>query len=266
MQGPAGGPQGPVGPQGIQGPVGPPGITCAEGNVLIYKNIGGWYCGNIIPVTNGVGICVNGKCSISGCSSNTADCDSNIENGCETFLNQDKNNCGACGIVCSAGEECSSGKCVTWSGGTFSPSTIIVDSDVAAWTGTPCGTTSTYTVLPDNINVTFNAFWGSPGSPPDTIIVDQVSISYTPSNTGSPSIPSQYQAIGQQVSLGGSKTFPVQVAPISLKKNPPLSNLICSSNIYSYHVTLMFNCRYFLTGRTFTGSVQLNISFADYAE
>ena len=154
------------------------------------------------------------------------------------------------------------------SGGTFTAATILIDSDVAVWTGTPCGATSTYKVLPDNVNVTFTAFSapaGSTGNTPEQVVIDNVSIIFTPSVPGSPALQTQYQAVSQQVALGGTLTIPVQVAPLTLKTTSPINTLICSSNIFSYYVTLVFNCHYLVTGNTFTGSTQINIKFADFA-
>jgi hypothetical protein len=174
----------------------------------------------------------------------------------------------ALGLVSCGGGGGGVGTISSTSGGTFSAATIIVDSDVAKWTGTPCGPTSTYTVLPDDDNVTFNAFSapaGSNGNTPEQVVIDRVTIVYTPAATGSPALPTQFQAIGQQVVLGSSVTFPVRVATQRLKSDPPLNTLVCSSTIYSYRVTLAFDCHYLVSGNTFTGSTQININFADFA-
>ena len=154
------------------------------------------------------------------------------------------------------------------SGGTFSATPIIVESDVATWTGTPCAATSSYTVAPDNVAVTFTAFAAPPGSTgntPEQVVIDWVTISYSPASAGSPALPSQNQAIGQTVTLGSTATFQVQVASQSLKSTPPLDTLICSPNIYSYYATMVFACHYLITGDTFTGSTQINVKFADFA-
>jgi hypothetical protein len=49
------------------------------------------------------------------CAFGTADCDGNPNNGCEINVASDKNNCGACGTVCSAANmasvSCSGGSC-----------------------------------------------------------------------------------------------------------------------------------------------------------
>ena len=47
------------------------------------------------------------------CSGGWADCDGNIQNGCETSLEWDPLNCGACGTACAGGQYCSTGVCTT---------------------------------------------------------------------------------------------------------------------------------------------------------
>ena len=85
-------------------------------------------CGNTCTFVNGNGTCSSGQCVIMKCFQGFGDCDRNRENGCETNLFTDWQNCGACGqkagSVCSASynsygrqQYCSQGKptdCQTW--------------------------------------------------------------------------------------------------------------------------------------------------------
>ncbi len=57
------------------------------------------------------GVCNDGICEIE-CSAGYGDCDGNAENGCETPVDADSVNCGACGVQCGAGTLCSAGACV----------------------------------------------------------------------------------------------------------------------------------------------------------
>src|SRR5262249_40679727 len=45
--------------------------------------------------------CINGGCTIDTCYPNFGNCDNDLMNGCETMVNTDPMNCGACGTICS---------------------------------------------------------------------------------------------------------------------------------------------------------------------
>lgn len=153
-------------------------------------------------------------------------------------------------------------------GATVTAAVSSLDADVAVWSGTPCGATSTYTIKPDDVNVTLNAFpFPSTGATlTEKVMVNSVDIVYTPATTLSPGLPTQYMALsGTQAEMGGSVTIPVRVAPQELKGSPILNALVCSSTIYSYYVTMTFHCKYLMSGETFTVSAQTNIRFADFA-
>jgi LruC domain-containing protein len=60
---------------------------------------------------NAVMTCVAGGCNIVGCTASYGDCDLDDENGCETDVTGDPENCGACGFTC-ASQVCNSGGCL----------------------------------------------------------------------------------------------------------------------------------------------------------
>ena len=69
--------------------------TCALGQVAVARGNYRWDCSVICPL-------------------GAADCDNNANNGCEIPVASDKNNCGSCGVVCSANNitpACSQGQC-----------------------------------------------------------------------------------------------------------------------------------------------------------
>jgi hypothetical protein len=72
-------------------------------------------CGMVCPpVPNGTAGCIQGACGFLTCSSGFADCDGIAANGCETNINTDLRNCGACGKVCRPGTTgCISGACTS---------------------------------------------------------------------------------------------------------------------------------------------------------
>jgi hypothetical protein len=65
---------------------------------------------------NATAACAAGTCTFTACTSGWGDCDINLGNGCETNLNIDNGNCGACGTAClgavaNGTDSCSSGSC-----------------------------------------------------------------------------------------------------------------------------------------------------------
>jgi hypothetical protein len=64
-------------------------------------------------VANGTAACTNAACAVASCAAGFANCDGNPVNGCERNLRTDVANCGACGVVCAAGQACSAGVCVS---------------------------------------------------------------------------------------------------------------------------------------------------------
>jgi hypothetical protein len=76
-------------------------------------------CGHVC--SRGAGVlstdCNSGTCGIASCVAGLGNCDGLASNGCETFLNSDPANCGACGAACSATlaahevHTCSAGTC-----------------------------------------------------------------------------------------------------------------------------------------------------------
>ncbi len=70
-------------------------------------------CGSVCSANNATGACSAGICAIT-CNQGWGNCDGNFSNGCETNLVTSVNNCGACGVVCSAANAvsaCSGGAC-----------------------------------------------------------------------------------------------------------------------------------------------------------
>jgi hypothetical protein len=85
---------------------------CETPIVADVHNCGG--CGITCPPgINGVAICSSSACGIT-CSTGFANCNGNLADGCEINTNNDVNNCGACGNVCSSvngSPSCTIGNC-----------------------------------------------------------------------------------------------------------------------------------------------------------
>jgi hypothetical protein len=75
------------------------------------KNCGS--CGNVCPNYDPIHMstqCTNGVC-VGHCASDVKDCNSLPDDGCETVIAADPNNCGDCGIKCADGIPCLKGIC-----------------------------------------------------------------------------------------------------------------------------------------------------------
>ena len=55
--------------------------------------------------------CQNASCGNLKCQNGFADCDSKMDTCCEIYVAGDRENCGACGNKCAAGEVCNGGTC-----------------------------------------------------------------------------------------------------------------------------------------------------------
>jgi len=63
-----------------------------------------------LPPPNGAPTCAGGKCDYT-CEAGWADCDEDIENGCEANIMTNPLRCGGCNVRCAPGQVCSQGKC-----------------------------------------------------------------------------------------------------------------------------------------------------------
>jgi hypothetical protein len=70
------------------------GTTCETNTQNDPSNCG--TCGHVCVLPNATAGCTNGVCSILSCATGWADCDGIVMDGCETFVQGDPKNCGAC--------------------------------------------------------------------------------------------------------------------------------------------------------------------------
>ncbi len=75
-------------------------------------------CGHACPGggPNTAATCMASTCGLA-CRPGFGDCDTSTANGCETVLQSDVANCGACGVTCGTGLTCSGGACGVACGG-----------------------------------------------------------------------------------------------------------------------------------------------------
>lgn len=79
-----------------------------------YESCPGAYAEATNKVSTGGAQCIGGSCSFV-CYPGFADCDKDLDNGCETDLRKDQRHCGACNVSCNVkgGQPCVSGVCLT---------------------------------------------------------------------------------------------------------------------------------------------------------
>jgi hypothetical protein len=91
---------------------GDPPNSCAT---LLGTNKNCNFCEDVCALANADSQCTpmnNGwVCKLVQCNTGYTDCDMNPANGCETNTFNDPKNCGSCGIVCGANENCGGGFC-----------------------------------------------------------------------------------------------------------------------------------------------------------
>ncbi len=150
--------------------------------------------------------------------------------------------------------------------------TGILDSDVANWVDSTTNAKSTtwtgsYTIpAADSVNVTVQstAYTSSSGTAttPLPVQIDSATITFSPADSLSPAIQTQYQVLGSVLS-GGSVSIPVRVVSQELKQvlAPALAN---NSIIYNYYVTIALHVTENGAGKSATVSTKLQVYISDF--
>ncbi len=92
-----------------------PGVACDDADACTISDAcdGEGVCFGV-PLDCGAGTCVDGECINEGCPDGFADCNGDMNDGCEVALGTDSD-CAGCGDSCAAGEHatgsCSAGEC-----------------------------------------------------------------------------------------------------------------------------------------------------------
>lgn len=99
-----------AGGSGVAGALGIGGSTAAGGTSAT--------CSPVCSGGNALWACVNSSCVVTGCeSSHYGNCNDSSSDGCETDLRTSLDNCGACGLACTAGPNqdanCLARNCIT---------------------------------------------------------------------------------------------------------------------------------------------------------
>jgi predicted component of type VI protein secretion system len=141
-----------------------------------------------------------------------------------------------------------------------------LDSDVIKWTTQASCTGPTTIPAADSVNVTVtskaNANTGTNGLP---FRVNQIRIIYTPANTTTPPLATEYQAINAQVANGASLSIPVRIATIE-QKQVFQQVLACQSPVYAYYVTILIDVAEIGSEKSQTIDLKMNLRFADFTD
>ena len=85
--------------------------------------------------------CVNNQCVFDQCLAGYADCNNNVNDGCEVNLNGDANNCSACGMACPMNKRvCVNAGCTDVPVNPFFNSMLNQTGSTTRGAGAPCGT------------------------------------------------------------------------------------------------------------------------------
>jgi len=153
-------------------------------------------------------------------------------------------------------------------------SSTVIDADVATWKdlngdGAICDfVNDTYTIEPNlvDVTITVNTLPNLPSNlVASPVRVDSVEINYKPSTSTTPSITTQYRALGIVVNPDTSVTFSIDVVPQSVKL-AFVDRLICSDTIYTYYVEMKFKVIEINSGKEETVQTALTVKLADFAE
>jgi hypothetical protein len=147
-------------------------------------------------------------------------------------------------------------------------------ADLATWSGDPCkfDAGSTFSILDDNVIVTVKSTPNITSGTSLPLILESVSISFSPADSISPPLPPILSPIFQNLNgtileAGTSLPIPVEVITHRMKEYFG-TTLVCQefSPIYSYNATITFNAVEQGTGVTGSMSAGLTVRFADFAD
>lgn len=147
-------------------------------------------------------------------------------------------------------------------------------SDLATWTGTPCTPGSTFSIDNDLVNFETRTTINIKNGTPSPLILQKATITFTPADTVSPTLPALYSPAfqpltGYTVPAGGSLSVPIEIANHSLKNYMGSSQglgLVCSVGIYSYNATIIFDAVESNTGKSGSLTASMLVRFADFAD
>lgn len=150
--------------------------------------------------------------------------------------------------------------------------TTVLDSDVVSWVNaagakaTACSDTSfPATPAADSVNVTIKSTAYPGGSSSLSLRIKSATVTYTPANSSTPPMSSEYQTVDMTIAGGGSATIPVRVSTQEqkLRLQPTLA---CNNSIYYYYAKISFDIAEIGSGQNVTAGSSMNLRFADFID
>jgi len=144
-------------------------------------------------------------------------------------------------------------------------------SDLATWTGSPCGPTSTATLDNDIINFSVVSTVNISNGTSSPLNLLRATITFSPADTLTPVLPIQFsptfQSFNYTVPANGTFSVPIEVANHLVKQHLG-SSLVCtnSADIYTYNTTVSFDAVEVNTGKSGVITARLTVRFADFAD
>lgn len=156
---------------------------------------------------------------------------------------------------------------------TASNDIVVLDSDVVVWVdsagakATYCGSSSLPSIpAADVVNVTIaSKAYSNTGSTGLPIRIDSATITYSPANISTPTMPTEFQVINTTIANGSSVTIPVRVASQEQKQSL-YPSLACNGTIYNYYTKIVINVTEIGSDKKTTVETGLQLRFSDFID
>jgi len=150
---------------------------------------------------------------------------------------------------------------------------LVMDSDVVSWVDAAEAKTTAClensfprTPVADAVNVTIKSTaYPLSSSTGLSIRIKSATISYTPANTATPPMSSEFQSVGMTIDAGGTATIPVLVATKEQKMRLQPA-LACSNTIYKYYTKISFDIAEIGSNKSITIDSAMDLRFADFID
>ncbi len=143
--------------------------------------------------------------------------------------------------------------------------TRTLDADIVAWTDAAACSGGSIPAA-DSVNVTIKSTaYPISGSLGLSIRIKSATISYSPANSATPPMSSEYQTVGMTIDAGSSATIPVRVATQEQKIRLQ-SALACNNTIYKYYTKISFDIAEIGSNKSITVDSAMDLRLADFVD